>query len=89
MVFCFGLLELGTDAIRFCYTAGVGIMASQLNMHHHRRRQKARQGNVAVLLCLILPVLVSLIAFMVDYGFLLYIRTDLQRIADQQQQKRS
>ena len=58
-------------------------MTSQLNMHHTRRTHRARRGNVAVLLCLILPVLVSLIAFMVDYGFLLYIRTDLQRIADQ------
>ncbi|MDG2015267.1 MAG: pilus assembly protein TadG-related protein, partial [Pirellulaceae bacterium] len=40
-------------------------------------------GNIAVLFCFLLPTLLGLIAFAVDYGFLLYVRTDLQRVADQ------
>jgi hypothetical protein len=42
-----------------------------------------RRGNIAVLLCFLLPPLLSLVALAVDYGFLLYIRTELQRAADQ------
>ncbi len=42
-----------------------------------------RNGSVAVLLCLLLLPLLGLLALFVDYGFLLYVRTDLQRAADQ------
>ena len=42
-----------------------------------------RTGSVATLLCLLMLPLLALIAFFVDYGFLLYVRTDLQRSADQ------
>jgi hypothetical protein len=45
--------------------------------------QNQRQGSIAVLLCLLLLPLLALLALFVDYGFLLYIRTDLQRAADQ------
>lgn len=42
-----------------------------------------RRGAVLVLLCFLLVPLLALLAFAVDYGFLLYVRTDLQRSADQ------
>jgi hypothetical protein len=46
--------------------------------HYHRR-----DGSVAVLLCFLLIPLLGLLALSVDYGFLLYVDTDLQRVADQ------
>lgn len=46
-------------------------------------RRKQRDGAVAVLLCLLMLPLLALLAFSIDYGFLLYLRTDLQRVADQ------
>ncbi|MDG1874778.1 MAG: pilus assembly protein TadG-related protein [Mariniblastus sp.] len=45
------------------------------------RRQ--RRGNVVVLVCLLLPALLGFVALSVDLGFLMYVRTDLQRTADQ------
>ena len=41
-----------------------------------------RTGSVATLLCVLLLPLLGLLALFVDYGFLLYVRTDLQRTAD-------
>lgn len=42
-----------------------------------------RRGTLAVLMCLLMLPLIGLVAFSVDYGFLLYVKTDLQRAADQ------
>ncbi len=42
-----------------------------------------RNGTVAVLLCFLMLPMLALLALSVDYGFLLYVRTDLQRAADQ------
>jgi Flp pilus assembly protein TadG len=47
------------------------------------RPQVRREGAVAVFLCILLAPLLALFAFSVDYGFLLFVRTDLQRSADQ------
>ncbi len=47
------------------------------------KRKNSRNGNVVVLICLLLPALFGFVALSVDYGFLLYVRTDLQRTADQ------
>lgn len=52
-------------------------------MNSKTRRRYERRGNVVVLVCLILPALFGFVALSVDYGFLLYVRTDLQRTADQ------
>lgn len=48
-----------------------------------KRPQHQRSGNVVVLISLLLPPLFACVALAVDYGFLLYIRTNLQRTADQ------
>ena len=45
--------------------------------------QPLRKGAVAVFLCFLMLPLLALLALSVDYGFLLYVRTDLQRTADQ------
>ena len=42
-----------------------------------------RKGVVLLLICFLLVPLLTLLAFAVDYGFLLQVRTDLQRSADQ------
>lgn len=42
-----------------------------------------RAGTVAVLLCFLLVPLLGLLALSVDYGFLLYVDCNLQRVADQ------
>lgn len=42
-----------------------------------------RRGATAILIAALMLPLLGLLAFAVDYGFLLYIRTDLQRVADQ------
>jgi hypothetical protein len=44
---------------------------------HHRRR-----GAIAVLAGLLLTFLIGMVAFAVDYGYLVKVRTDLQRAAD-------
>ncbi|MCP4773288.1 MAG: hypothetical protein GY880_03525, partial [Planctomycetaceae bacterium] len=46
------------------------------------RRGKYRRGNAVVFVGMMLPVMCGFIALAVDYGFLLYIRADLQRSAD-------
>lgn len=48
-----------------------------------KRTNKNRKGVVAVLLGALLVPLLGLLAFSIDYGFLLFVRTDLQRVADQ------
>ena len=50
---------------------------------HMNRRFLNRQGTVAALMCFLMLPLLMLLALFVDYGFLLYVRTDLQRVADQ------
>lgn len=45
--------------------------------------RKQRNGAVAVLMCVLMLPLLALLAFSIDYGFLLFLRTDLQRVADQ------
>ena len=52
-------------------------------MKSNIKRQNQRRGNVVVLICLLLPALFGFVALSVDYGFLLYVRTNLQRTADQ------
>ncbi len=42
-----------------------------------------RDGSVAVMLAILILPLLALTALAVDYGFLLYVKTDLQRSADQ------
>ncbi len=42
-----------------------------------------RRGAAALLLLILMVPLLGLLAFSVDYGFLLYIKTELQRTADQ------
>lgn len=48
-----------------------------------RFNRNKRLGSVAVFLCFLMLPLLGLLALSVDYGFLLYVRTDLQRSADQ------
>ncbi len=48
-----------------------------------KNRRNQRKGAVAVLLCFLMLPLLALLALSVDYGFLLYVRTDLQRVTDQ------
>ncbi len=50
-----------------------------MNTHFANRRS----GAVAVLLCTLIMPLLMLLALSVDYGFLCYVKTDLQRAADQ------
>lgn len=47
-----------------------------------RRLQRRRKGAVALLLCFMMVPLLTLFAFSIDYGFLLFVRTDLQRAVD-------
>ena len=47
-----------------------------------RSRHRNRRGAIALFLCLAMVPVVGLFAFSVDYGFLLFIRTDLQKAAD-------
>ncbi len=42
-----------------------------------------RSGSIGVLICFLMLPLLALVALSVDYGFLLYVRTDLQRVSDQ------
>ncbi len=62
---------------RYKHTSKKSSLLKRQFMADHRR------GSVAVLLCFLLPPLLCLVALAVDYGFLLYIRTELQRTADQ------
>jgi hypothetical protein len=48
-----------------------------------KTKTQKRKGAVAALICILMIPLLSLLALSVDYGFLLCIRTDLQRAADQ------
>jgi len=48
----------------------------------HLRRPKSRKGAVVVLVAFLLIPLLGMVAFSVDYGYLLKVRTDLQRMAD-------
>jgi len=48
----------------------------------HLRRPKSRKGAVVVLVAFLLIPLLAMVAFTVDYGYLLKVRTDLQRTAD-------
>ncbi len=44
---------------------------------------KNRRGSLAVLLCFLLLPLLALVALSIDYGFILFVKTDLQRTVDQ------
>ena len=48
-----------------------------------KSRNVQRRGSTCVLICVLMVPLLMLMAFCVDYGFLLFVRTDLQRVADQ------
>ena len=48
-----------------------------------KKLNQQRKGTMAVLVAFLLVPLIALIAFAVDYGFLLYIKANLQRVADQ------
>jgi len=63
--------------------AGMYEINGGLNVEQCRaRRGKYRRGNAVVFVGMMLPVMCGFIALAVDYGFLLYIRADLQRSAD-------
>ena len=47
------------------------------------RQQKNRKGAAAILILILMVPLLGLLAFSIDYGYLLYSKTDLQRVADQ------
>ena len=47
------------------------------------QKRNQRRGTVAAFLCFMMLPLLGLLALSVDYGFLLYVRTDMQRVADQ------
>lgn len=49
---------------------------------HTTKYPTSRRGAVAVLAALLIIPLVAMVAFAVDYGYLLKVRTDLQRAAD-------
>jgi len=51
-----------------------------LRIHNYRNRR--RRGAIAVFAAIMLTVLLAAVAFAVDYGYLLKVRTDLQRAAD-------
>lgn len=50
---------------------------------NRRQTNKQRSGTAAILILTLMIPLLGLLAFSIDYGFLLYVRTDLQRAADQ------
>lgn len=47
------------------------------------KTKNCRKGVVAILICVLLVPLLFLLAFSIDYGYLLYVKTDLQRGVDQ------
>lgn len=52
-------------------------------MISHRRKQRAeRRGAIAVLAAFLIPVLAGIVAFAVDYGYLVKTRSDMQRAVD-------
>ena len=51
-------------------------------LHYAKRRKYQRRGAIAVLTALMMTILVGMVAFAVDYGYLVKVRTDLQRAAD-------
>lgn len=55
------------------------IPRQQSNPRLHRQRR----GSVASFLAILMMPMLALLALFVDYGFLLYARTDMQRAADQ------
>jgi hypothetical protein len=58
-------------------------LRSQQSGHSWRGRMaRTRRGNAVVFVGMMLPVMCGFIALAVDYGFLLYVRADLQRTAD-------
>lgn len=59
------------------------IFSTDLILMMTNRPQVRRKGAVLVFLCVLMVPLLALLAFSVDYGFLLCVRTDLQRSADQ------
>ena len=47
-----------------------------------RNRKSKRRGAILALVALLMVPLFAMLAFAVDYGYLLKVRTDLQRTAD-------
>ena len=56
--------------------------AGTASQNLRRRMGRSRRGNAVVFVGMMLPVMCGFIALAVDYGFLLYVRADLQRSAD-------
>jgi len=54
----------------------------QFRRHKSRCRQHQRRGAIAVLAALLMTFLIGMVAFAIDYGYLVKVRTDLQRAAD-------
>ena len=50
--------------------------------HRNSNCQRNRRGAILVLAALLMVPMIAMVAFTVDYGYLLKIRTDLQRAAD-------
>ena len=51
-------------------------------LHNSPRRKGQRRGAIVVLTALMMTFLVGMVAFAVDYGYLVKVRTDMQRAAD-------
>ena len=51
-------------------------------VHRNNRRRRQCRGVIAVLTALMILILAGMVAFAVDYGYLLKVRTDMQRAAD-------
>lgn len=49
----------------------------------NRNFQSKREGTAAILVCMLMIPLLALLAFSIDYGYLLFVKTDLQRAGDQ------
>jgi len=47
-----------------------------------KRLQPTRRGNVVILSCTLLAIMMGMVAFAVDLGYIAYARTELQRTAD-------
>jgi Flp pilus assembly protein TadG len=47
-----------------------------------KRQPPTRRGNIAILSCTLLAIMMGMVAFAVDLGYIAYARTELQRTAD-------
>ena len=62
----------------------IDLLRARLSHDTHKTLQtdRNRRGVILVIAALMMTVLVGMVAFAVDYGYILKVRTDLQRSAD-------